>query len=183
MRALAPPATATWPSTRSLADVGTHRHRPQRGRQHPADRAEQAAHFVERRGEIAERLGQPDEHEVAERVSVELAGAEAVLERVGPRPVVVASATRQRRRSPGASDVEVASQPTRRTAVVGDAHDRGDLARVLADRRGARPTRPCPPPRATTLGFVTLLSPLDVPVMHGDAIPVTRVAAAPVLRR
>ena len=36
--------------------------------------------------------------------------------------------------SPGGGDAEVAPEPARRAAVVGDAHDRGDLTGVLAHR-------------------------------------------------
>ena len=77
---------------------------------------------------------EPDEHQVAERVALELAavGSGARTPRATP-PSSPASATRHLRMSPGGGHAEVAPQPARRAAVVGDAHHRGDRARVAAD--------------------------------------------------
>ena len=58
------------------------------GREDPADGAQQATGFVERGRKAAERLGQPDQDEIAEGVAFELTLAEAVFERVRPDPVV-----------------------------------------------------------------------------------------------
>src|SRR5437773_351325 len=82
----------------------------------------QATGLVEGVGEAAERLGEAYEHQVAQRMTLELALAEAVLEGGGPRGVVAgerdeAPADVARRRHP-----KVAAQPARRAAVVGDAH-------------------------------------------------------------
>ena len=81
--------------------------------------------------EIAERFGQTDDDEIAERVTRELAGREPVLERGRPRSVVaregdetLAQVTRRR-------DAEIAPQPARRSAVVGDADDRGERRGVV----------------------------------------------------
>ena len=73
--------------------------------------------------------------------------------RRGPtRPSSSASATRHLRRSPGGSTPSSRREPADRAAVVGDADDRGDGARVRAAPRAARSARPCPPPSATTVG-------------------------------
>ena len=107
--------------------------------QHPADRAEQAAGLVERGGEVAERLGEADEHEVAERVALELAAAEAVLERRRPRRCRRRRARRgTARMSPGGGTPrsrrsrpdEPPSSATLTTAVT--------VARVAARSRAAR---------------------------------------------
>ena len=98
-------ATATWPSiSRRPLDVGLQHDRLGRRRQHPARRRRsEPAGLVERGGEVAERLGEPDEHEVAERVAVELAVARSgARTRPATRRSSSASATRHRRRSPGA---------------------------------------------------------------------------------
>ena len=63
----------------------------------------------------------------------ELAGTEAVLERGGPRAVVARERDQAAAEIAGRGHVEVAPQPAGAAAVVGDAHDRGDLPRVLAD--------------------------------------------------
>ena len=112
-----------------------------RRRQDPARPPEQPTGFVERVGEAAEGLGQADEHEVAEGMAFQLAAAEPVLERGRPHAVVSGQ------RHQAAADVarrrhaEVASEPARRTTVVGDAHDRGDVPAYRPHRaqRGGEP--------------------------------------------
>ena len=88
------------------------------------DRAEQAAGLVERPAEVAQRLGEPDDEQVAERVTFEVAGREAVLERDGPH-----------RRVPGQRD-EALAQVTRR----GDAEVLAGAGR--SSRRRRRRSRP-----------------------------------------
>ena len=94
-------------------ELGLENDRLDGGGEHPADRREEAARFVERGGEVAERLRQTDQHEVAERMTFEIALAEAVLERVGPHALVA------REGNQAAADVarrchaEIASEPAR----------------------------------------------------------------------
>ena len=108
---------------------------------------------------------EPDEHQVAERVTRELAVAEAVLERGRPtRSSSSASATRHLRRSPGGGTPRSRRRRPERAAVVGDAHHRGDLAGVARGRRGASIASPCPPPSATTVGPPARSATVDVPV-------------------
>ena len=71
-------ATATWPPAatgrrRRSGSLGPQHDRFGGGGEHPAHRVEEAAGFLEREREAAEGLGEADEHEVAERVAVELA--------------------------------------------------------------------------------------------------------------
>ena len=87
---------------RPRSDLGLQHHGLGGGRAAPdRPRSRRRPGLVEGGGEVAERLGEPDEHQVAERVAVEVAGGEAVLERVRPHASSSASATRHRRRSPG----------------------------------------------------------------------------------
>ena len=128
--------------------------RRDRHRQHPALGAEQPADPVEAVDVVAEQLPQRDDQQVADRVAVHLALAgEPVLEhpRPGLAPLVVAAQRGQRHpQVAGRQHAELAAQPARRAAVVGDGDDRGQVV----DDAGAAPTavaaRPCPPPRATT---------------------------------
>ena len=132
--------------------------------------------LVERGGEIAERLGQADDEEVAERMVGELAGTETVLERRRPGLGVVG---RERDEAApevaGRGNVEVAPEAAGAAAVVGDADDRGDLARVLADRRAARrpgrALRPMQRCSARTSGVA-----VDVSVMDRRPVAVARAA-------
>ncbi len=100
----------------------------------PSFGVQQAAGLFERGGEIAHRLGEPDDHDVAERVVFEFARTKPVFECGGPRPFVVRERDEAAAQIAGRGHVEVAPQPAGAPAVVGDAHDRGDVARVLADR-------------------------------------------------
>ena len=153
------------------------------GRTRP-DRVEQPAGLVERRGEVAERLGEPDDHQVAERVAVELARREAVLERLGPD----ASRRRRARRGtcagrpgPGRRGRAGAGRTSRRrrrrstTAVI--------VARVARGRARSVIARPCPPPSATTLGPARdrASGTFDVPVVDRrvGAEPGEQLARAP----
>ncbi len=86
----------------------------------------------------------PTSIEVAERVVGELARTEPVLERGGPRTVVGRERDEARAQVAGRGDVEIAAQPARAAAVVGDAHDRGDLVRVLARSRAQRDRQAVP---------------------------------------
>ncbi len=114
-------------------ELGLQHDRFHRRRHHPADRLQQATGFVERVGEAAEGLGETDEHEVAEGVALELAVAEAVLERLRPHAVVAGERDEAPADVAGRRHAEVAAEPARRPAVVGHAHDRGDRAGVPAD--------------------------------------------------
>ena len=145
-------STATWPTTASppmsafrVTGVDGGGHDPARG-------AEQPARLVERGGEVAERLGQPDDHQVAERVPGELAAS-----RTGARtrPATVrppgASATRLLRRSPGAGT------PRSRRSRPDDPPSSATLTTAVIDAAYSRAARnvtasPCPPPSATTVG-------------------------------
>ncbi len=110
---------------------------------------------------------EPDDHQVAERVTLEVARGEAVLERLGPDPASsAASATRHLRRSPGAGTpksrrsrpVEPPSSATLTTAVISPAYARTPR-NVIAS--------PCPPPSATTFGpgsGPAVADTVDVPV-------------------
>ena len=92
-------------------DVGLQHDRVRRRREHPADRVEQTAGFVERGGEVAHRLGQPDDDEVAECVAPELAAAEAMLERLAPHRVAPGQRDQAAAQIAGRGDAEVAPQP------------------------------------------------------------------------
>src|SRR5207302_5576809 len=96
--------------------------------------AEQTADRIERLRQVAERLGEPDEHQVAERVPGELSRREAVLERGGPRTVATGERDETLAEIAGRRPAEIAAQPPRRPAVVGDADDRGGRPRVAPDR-------------------------------------------------
>jgi hypothetical protein len=119
------------PLDRFAVDVGLQHDRLGGRGPHPPDRAEQGRRRVDGRDGVAERLVEAGEDEVAEGVPLELTGAEAVLEGGGPELVVgerhEAAAQVARR-----EHVEVAAQPTRRPAVVGDAHDGEHLVGVAA---------------------------------------------------
>ncbi len=107
--------TATCPSTASPSTSAFSTTGSVGRRKHPAHGVEQAARFVERGSEVAERLGKPDDDEVAERVATQLAAAEAMLERFVPDVVV----TGQRDEAPAQvtrrRHAEVASQASRRS--------------------------------------------------------------------
>jgi len=82
-------------------------------------------------------LGEPDEHQVAERVPLELTRGEAVVERSCPRDLDLGGAVGSQRDQAlaeitDAEHAEVPPQPSGGTAVVGDAHDCGDVAGVAA---------------------------------------------------
>ena len=117
-------AIATWPRHVGVADARRHRHRTERGREHAADRAEQAARLVERGGEVAERLGQADQDEVAERVVGELAGRNRCSNAAGHGPSVA------RERDEAAAEV------------AGRGHDRDRAAAGRSCRRRRRRSRP-----------------------------------------
>ena len=171
--------TATWPSTTPPSTVGLEHDRLRRGRQDPADRAER----VDRRSSSAGSqspvdLGEPDEHEVAERVTVELARARSGARTPAPTaswstPSSAASATRHLRRSPTPSTprsrrsrpVEPPSSATLTTAVM----SRGVVAHGAQRRREAVPAADGDDARPPA-GSVTV----DVPV--ADVGPVAEVA-------
>ena len=94
-------------------------------------RPEQPAHPVERLDVVAEQLPQADDQQVADDVAAHLAVAgEAVLEhpRPGVAPLVVAAERRQRHpQVTRRQDAELAAQPARRAAVVGDGDDGGEV--------------------------------------------------------
>ena len=117
------------------ADPGGHRDRAERGGKDPPDRAEKLTGFVECGGEIAERLRKSDQDEVAQRMVGQLAGTETMLERAGPRAVVVVTRERDQAAAQvaGRRDVEVAPEAAGAAAVVGHAHDGGDLVCVFAN--------------------------------------------------
>ena len=131
--------TATWPSTDSAFDVCLQHDPLRRRRQHPAHRAEQPAGLVERGDGIARASRpSPTSTRLPERVPVELALVEAVLERLGPRlssvgerDQALAQVTRRRH-------AELAAQPAGRAAVVGRRSRSRSRRRRSADRRATR---------------------------------------------
>ncbi len=123
-----------------VADLGGHARRGRgwragRGRPRRARRPASSSAAV-RSPSVSAR---PTSNRLPEGMVGELARTEAVLERGGPGLGVVG---RERDETAteiaGRGDVEIAAQPPGAPAVVGDADDRGDLARVLADARVAR---------------------------------------------
>ena len=131
--------TATWPSTTppstvALSTTGS----DVAGRTRPTAPSVRPA-ISSACCQFAGDLGEADEDEVAERVAVELARGEAVVERLRPL-VLVVDAVVGRERDEALAEVahaehaEVAPQPAGGAAVVGDAHHRGDVAGVLAHR-------------------------------------------------
>jgi hypothetical protein len=115
-----------------VANPRRHRHRFERGREHATDRAEQAARFVESAREVAEGLGEADQHQISERVIGELPGPKAVLERGRPRIAVARQGDQTPPEITRCRNVEIPPQAPGTPAVVGDTHDRGDFARVFA---------------------------------------------------
>ncbi len=102
------------------------------GRQDPPDGPQQPAGRVERGGEVAGGVGEADEDQIAERVTIELTGRETVFERVRPELVVGEgheTPTEVSRRE----HAQIAAETSRRAPVVGHADDRGDRRRVPAD--------------------------------------------------
>jgi len=95
------------------ADIGHHRHGIDRRRDHPSDRTEEPPDLVERVGQIAERLREADEHEVAERMTGELARREAVLECGRPRAVAARQRDQALAQIAGRGDTEIAAEATR----------------------------------------------------------------------
>ena len=69
---------------------------------------------------------------------------EAVLEHAGPRAALARERDEALAEVAGRGHVEVAPQPARRAAVVGDAHDRGDRTRVAARAARQRDREPVP---------------------------------------
>ena len=133
-------ATSTWPRTTVMrvrvVGVGAPHprgdvHRRGRHRQHPAVGAEQPAHPVERADVVAHQLPQRDDQQVADDVALHLAVAgEAVLDDLGPgaAPLVVAAQRGERHPQVARGQhAELAAQPARRAAVVGDRHDGGQV--------------------------------------------------------
>ena len=76
--------TATWPSTGSPVDVGLQHHRIGGRRQHPADASSSRPASSSAAAKSPSVSVRPTISEVAEGVAVELAAAEAVLERLAP---------------------------------------------------------------------------------------------------
>ena len=140
------------------------------GGQHASRRPRGAGRPRRARRRSAEGLGETDDHQVAERVAVELTAGEPVLEGGRPHAVVVGERDEAAAEVARGGDTEVAAQPARRAAVVGDAHDRGDRAGVLAD--GAeRDREPVTAPERDDRGSVHLLAAsssltVEVPVVH-----------------
>ena len=147
-------ATATWPRTVLWAsgcvgvetpDDGRDVHGRERHRQHPAGRAEEAGHPVERLDVVAEELPQADDEQVADHVAAHLALAgEAVLHDPlpGAAPVVVAAEGGERHPEvAGRQHAELAPQPAGRAAVVGDGDD-GRRVRDDVPQRGQRGVEP-----------------------------------------
>ena len=97
---------------------------------------EQSGHPVESVDGLAEQLPEGDDEQVADRVVVQFAVAvEAMLQDVGPGPAPLVVAAQRGQRHPQVArrqHAELAPQPARRTAVVGDRHDGGQLVRDLA---------------------------------------------------
>ena len=120
------------------ADLGDDLERLGRHRQHPSPRAEQPADEVEALDGVAEQLPDRDDHEVAERVTVEVPGArEAVLQHVAPgvAPVAVVAQRGERHAQVARrQDVELVAQPAARPAVVGDRDDGGHVVGEQAQR-------------------------------------------------
>ena len=82
--------------------------------QHPADGAERAGPASSSAAvEIAERLGEADEDQVAERVAVELAAREPVLERAGHGPSSLGERDEAPAQVARRGHAEVAAQPAR----------------------------------------------------------------------
>ncbi len=128
------------------AHVGGDVHRHQRHRQHPTGGAEQPADVVERVDVVAEQLPEPDDEQVADHVVAHLAVAgEPVLEhpRPGHAPLVAPAERRQRHPQVARGQhAELAAQPTRRAAVVGDGDDRGEVVdHELVDQQPQRRQR------------------------------------------
>ena len=153
-RAASCSTTATWPSTASPLDVGLEDdrlggRRAAPGRRRRASRPASSS----ARAEVAERLGEADDQEVAERVALELAAARSgARTRAGHGPSsVVAERDEALAQVAGRGHAEVAAQPAGRAAVVGDAHDRGDRPGVPA--HGAQRDRePVPAAERDDLG-------------------------------
>jgi hypothetical protein len=96
-----------------------------------------------------------DDQQVAEGVPGKRAGpAEPVLQHVAPlcpHGVSSHSAASAIRRSPGGRTLNSSPQPPARSPVVGDSDDGRDPS-VTRRSAASDAARPCPPPRATTLG-------------------------------
>ena len=145
---------AIGPAARRFVLFGAQDHSHGGGRQHLGPGAEQPGHVGDGTGKVSRGLGQGNEHKVAERVPVQVASPEAVVEgpahacSSGPGP---ARASRHRRTSPGAGPVQDArsrpldppSSAPETTAVT---------CRAYLETADKVMARPCPPPRATTDG-------------------------------
>ena len=148
-------ATSTWPRT-AVERIGVAGHQAahlrgdvhgdQGHRQHPAGRAEQPADVVESVDVVAEQLPEADDEQVADHVVAHLAVAgEAVLQhpRPGDAPLVAAAERGQRHpQVAGRQYAELAAEPARRAAVVGDGDDRGQVVdHELVDEQPQRRQR------------------------------------------
>ena len=114
-------------------------------RQHPAMDAEDAAQLVERRHRIGQHLVETGQNQVADRVARQRAAAtEPVLDDRRPQPAVRAVRCQRRQRHSQITrrhHIQLAAQPTRRSAVVGDRDHRGDVRGEPAGgrQRGVQP--------------------------------------------
>ena len=153
------------------ADLGGQRHRVERRGQHPADRAEQPAASSSAAVRSPSVSARPTSTRLPSAWPASSPERKRCSNAAGHGPSSLASATETAPQVAGRGHVEVAAQPAGAAAVVGDAHDRGDLARVLAHARAARPTsralRPVRRRAARTSGVT-----VDVAVMHDGAVAV-----------
>ena len=97
------------PLDRFALDVGLQHDGVGRRREHPPDGVEETTRFLERGGEVAERLRQADDDQVPERMPAELSPAEAMLEGVAPHGFAAGQRDQAPSQVAGRRHAEVAS--------------------------------------------------------------------------
>jgi hypothetical protein len=105
-----------------------------RRRQHPPLDAEKAGGLLDTLCKVPGRRSERRDEQVAEGVSLELAGAEAVLEGLGEERPVGKERTEAAAEITRGRDAELGTESAGRATVVGDRDDGGDLAGVSAGR-------------------------------------------------
>jgi hypothetical protein len=105
--------------------------RNHRGREHTANGPKHACRLLHPGHEVASRGRERGYQQVAERVACELTGGKAMLERFGERRRLWQQRADATTEVTGGGNAEQLTEPTARTAVVGDRDHRRELKGIL----------------------------------------------------